>query len=366
MVSKRQAILIVLIVLIATKFERLPSLISLTLMQDGIILLIVLGILDVLFLGFALNFFNEFNDRGDLYNLASESWGKGGAKVLYFILFCYLIVVAVLPFESVHDFFANNLFNELNYALFGLIFLITVVFFANKGLKTLGRTIEIFSLLIFISLAFILVIGLMTGDLTNILPLNNSSFSVFVSEFARDTLWFGSFWIMFLLTGKVKLQKNDKITLNLIIPYAVFCVFVIPGFYLGFYSIYNNLAGYQTNAISAITQFAFLNLDLGRVDWFLVLFEQVSTIISTAIYIYLAGVCFCRVFNIKKEQIVEFIIGLALFLLDVFVFKEINTSALNFREITHYFCIFVNYLLPFAIILTFKRKKQDKRSKAYV
>ena len=147
---------------------------------------------------------------------------------------------------------------------------------------------------------------------------------------------------------------------------CIICVFVIPGFYLGFYSIYNNLAGYQTNAISAITQFAFLNLDLGRVDWFLVLFEQVSTIITTAVYIYFSGVCFCKVFNIKREQVVEVIIGLALFLLDVFVFKEINTSALNFREITHYFCIFVNYLLPFALILTIKRKNLVKRRKAHV
>jgi|GEM_PF-6553726 len=344
--NKRQAIILVAICALATKLQRLPSLLSLTVMQDGWIVLLALGFADILFACLALWFFNAFNNVGTFYEVFEKIYGKVISKILFIVLFAYFLISAVLPFEAIHDLFANMLFNQINYNYFGLIFIGVLIFSSAKGLQMMGRQIEIYTALVTVGIVGVLAFGLFSADFSKILPAGHTDFSVFINEAARSSLWYGDFMIIFLLTGRVNLKKGENLWLGILLPFASVLLLIVPLAYVAFYSLYNNLAGFQSSAISSLTQFSLLSLDIGRIDWFFVLFEQVSTILSASIYIYLAAECFSQVFAIKRPLFIITLIALVLFLADVFIFKNLTTSPLLFRQVFYVFALIWNYVLP--------------------
>lgn len=351
MVNKRQATILVIICALAAKLQRLPSLVSYTVGRDGYIVFFMLGLFDVLFLMLAIWFFNRNNNKGTLKDVLDNSYGTAVSRILLFMLFCYFMIIAILPSVAIRDLFANILFDQINYNYFGLIFLFVIIFMAVKGLQTLGRQGEIYVGILAFSVIGVLLLGLSSTRLERILPVLDIDYEILIGEMLRDTLWFGDYMILYFLTGQVSLKKNEKLGAGIVIPYAVVVLIIIPVAYVVFYTIYNNLAGFQTNAISSLTQFSLLTLDIGRIDWFLVLFEQISTILASSIYILIASTCFCQAFSIKKPMIPIIIFATAIFVVDLFVFSNINTSMPQYRQFFYIYSMIVIYLLPFVFTI---------------
>ena len=147
--------------------------------------------------------------------------------------------------------------------------------------------------------------------------------------------------------------------------FAYFCAIflIVPLACACYYSLYGNVVGYQTNAISSLTQFSLLELDIGRVDYFLVLFEQISTIISASAYLYFASLCFCKAFNITKLVWVALVVGTINYLLDIFVFRNASSSAMGYRDVLYVFMLIINFVVPLIFVFSsiiFMRKKKVK------
>ena len=115
--------------------------------------------------------------------------------------------------------------------------------------------------------------------------------------------------------------------------------------------------------ITDISEFSLLNLEIGRLDWFLMLGVQTSTIIACAIDVYLASYNFAKVFDIKKSYKISIVIVAIVYLLDVFVFKNITNSAVVVSMISRWFALVVQYILPllvFIVAICYSRKKGGK------
>lgn len=365
MINRHQAIILIMICVLATKLQRLPSIISYSVGRDGWIVFIILGLLDLLYLSVSLWFFNRHNESTNLFEVLEKSVGKFFARLLILFLSVYFFIMAILPFAAIHDLFANILFDELNYTYFGLIFLFVVMFMALKGIQTLGRQGEIYVGIIGFGIIGVLLLSIPVTQIDRILPILDISASKMIMEVIHDSLWFGDFMIIFFLTGMVNMRKKEKLGWRLFLPYSIIVLLIIPASYIVYYSIYNNLAGYQTNAISSLTQFSLLTLDIGRVDWFLVLFEQISTILSSSVFIFISATCLCKTFGIKKQTIPIILISIALFIIDVFVFVNMDLFIPRFREVVYMFCLFINYVLPFIFMicsLIFAKKEKKQKS----
>ena len=128
MVNKRQAILLILICAISTKIQRLPSMISLGVGRDAWLIVLALGLIDTIFLAFALWFFNRHNSTHLAFDVVKNSMGNFMGRVVCFALFLYFGLKSILPSEAIHDLFANVLFDTLDFKFFGLILLGVVVF----------------------------------------------------------------------------------------------------------------------------------------------------------------------------------------------------------------------------------------------
>ena len=76
MINKRQAILLILICAISTKIQRLPSMISLGVGRDAWLIVLALGLIDMIFLAFALWFFNRHNSTHSTFDVVKNSMGN--------------------------------------------------------------------------------------------------------------------------------------------------------------------------------------------------------------------------------------------------------------------------------------------------
>lgn len=348
MINKRQFVILVLICVVATKLQRMFSVLSLKAGRDGWLILMIVGAVDILFLMFSLWFFNRHNNSNiSTFDVIGQAFGRPFKFISYIAISAYFIVIAVLPFVATHDLFANVLFDQLDYSIFGIFYCLVVFFVALRGLQTMGRQGEIYFYVIALGFVGIAVLGFFSTDLSRIFPVFDIDASTLLGAIMELTIWFGDYIIVFFLVGKVDLKKGEKVWWSLIIPFAVIMLVIGPLLYAVFYGIYNNLAGFQNNAASSLTQFSLLALDIGRVDWFLVLFEQISTIFSSSVFIFIGATCFCSAFGIKKITIPAIVLTVALFLVDILLFIDMSKAVPIFIETFDIFEIVMNCLFPF-------------------
>lgn len=375
--TKRQALFLMTICLLASKVQRLPSLVASANGRHGYLVFLLLGGIDILMLLVCL-LFNKLAGKQTTYLVLQKTSGAFFTKLIYILFAVYFFFNCILPYEAVHDLFANILFDHLSWPLYSLILVGSVLFVSSRGLKNIGRLSEVFFYLIIGSLLFLLIMGACTTDFHRIMPIYDIQGKVLLETCFNYNIWFGDFLIIYMFVGKTK-QSDGKMGWPFIVVY-IGLILLITFTYMVFYGLYENLASDQNSLISSISQFALLGLDIGRVDWFLVLFFQISTILSSSCYLYLAGYCLFEVFSshkasqVSKEEkehkeakkllIILSVLVLAIYLLDVYLFKSNHEGVAIMANITKYFGVFMVILLPIilliiGIVYSKKRKKQD-------
>lgn len=352
MINKRQAILLILLCTLSTKLERLPNIVSVMARQDGWLVLLICGFIDCLMLLVAIWFFNRHNNKKEgAFEVLKFGAGNFFARFLYFFVAVYFMAKTVLPFEAVRELFASVLFDKVNYVYFGILFVAVTIFVVNRGIRTIGREAEIYMPLVFIGAVGIVILGITSANFSRLLPLFTTRPNVIIEEVLKCSPWFGDYLILFIISGMVDMKKGDKIGASLFFSYFCVVCLIVPLCVAIFYSLYGEAVGYQTNAISSITQFSLLEFDIGRVDYFLVLFEQLSVIISASAYLYFAAFCFCKSLGIKKLVWVAIAVGTINYLLDVFLFRNTSSSVLGFREFLYIFMLIINFAVPLIFIV---------------
>lgn len=345
--TERQSIYLLIICSLATKVQTLPSLIAGDLGRFGWLYFLVLGVIDVLFVLLALYINNMANGK-TLYEMLEVTIGRLGAKIVSILFAGYFIFSAILPYEALHNVFANILFEDLSWPLFSILLVLAVFYLGSRGLKTIGRVSELYFRIIAICFIALLAISFSTASLNRLLPLRELNVGTFALTSFNYSFWFGDFLLVLMFMGKVKQSKKLPLKMSL----AFICeIILIVIAYIIFYGIYGNLTLYQNNMITDISEFSLLNLEIGRLDWFLMLGVQTSTIIACAVDIYLASYNFAKVFDIKKSYKVTIFAVAIVYLLDVFVFKNITNSAVVVSSISRWVALAVQYVLPIFILI---------------
>lgn len=361
--TKRQALFLITICLTVNKVQRLPSLISSNLGRHGFLFFLLMGCVDILFLLLAL-WFNKKSNGRTTYQMCENAGGKFFAKLIFILFGVFYLANALLPYEAVHDIFANILFDFLSWETYSLVFAITIFFIANKRLRNIGRVGEIFYYIIAISFVALFFLGATTTNYQRILPFADLDFSQLASTCFEYSLWFGDFLIIYLFVGKIK-EDNKKLGGSLIIAYSI-CVVIVSFVYVVFYGLYEHLSASQNSLISAISQFSLLNLEIGRIDWFLVLFFQTGTVIASGLYLYLASGCIKEVLGIKDKKYIVLVLVVLIYLADIFIFKNVRDGVSIIASISKYFAISMIVFMPIILLITqcVANKKQSREYNA--
>lgn len=364
--TKRQAVFLIIICLVANKMQRLPSLISTNVGRHGWLAFLVMGTLDSLFLLLALRF-NKKAKNHTTYQICEKAGGKIYAKIIFSLMAVYFLANSLLPYEAVHDLFANILFDQLSWNIYGIILALSVFFISSRGLKNLGRLGEIYFCLIGVSFIILLVLGATTTNYYHILPIQEIEADEFIKTCLEYNLWFGDFILIYIFVGKIKYDEKP-LGWPCVLTFCI-TVLLISFAYVVYYGLYENLSINQNNLISSISQFSLLALDIGRIDWFLVLFFEVSTVIASSVYVFLTAYCVCKIIGIKNKKLVCFLTAAIIYFLDIFIFKSVQAGASAIASVSKYFALFMIILFPIIMQITVwvfnhKQKNQEEKLKS--
>lgn len=360
--SARQFYIMLAICVITMKMQKMPCLVAGALGKDAWLLFLAYGVINII--GIILVFF--ILKRIDIKNVLKSS-NNTLFNILKFILMLitilYFLVQAVLMYEHIHDLFANTLFDNLSWSFFSLFLLFAVFFQAHRGIENIGLNLELYTWIIIVPLIILMLLGVSQTDFSVILPVETIDLKNVLGNLKQFSCWFGDFFLILYLGIKAKDIKLSKTlwVYTLSILFMAFLVVVFVG-------IYDKTAPLAPGLISVISEQSLLDLSLGRVDWFLILFTEMGAILACSVNLYFANFCMHIAFPKAKPIYLKFFNAVVLYVLDVFLLVDLNKKINFFCGIMSSVTILViavTFLILFIIAISGKYKnKQENLNKA--
>lgn len=362
-ITHRQAILLFIICTISSKMQVLPTLFSSDVGKDLWIVLLFGGVIDVVFL-FLTILINRLCPNLTIHDLLRQTFGKAVSFIVVVAFFVYFICTAILPFEAVRDVFASNLFDSITWQLFSLFLVFCVGYLAFSGLRTIGRGAELYGFIIFFCVIALVILGATSADFSNILPVFKQPTNNILSSYLNHSIWFGDYMIFFVLTGRIKPDKTRLKYTDVLYYVGVLCIYAAA--YITFYCLYTVSAGSRASLLSSISAFSLLTLDVGRIDWFLVLLSQIASVISCATYVYCASDCIYQITSKRNFGLCVVFSVIILYLADIFLFKNIDQGIEFYSRYTGIASFAIQIIVPIiclisAIIVKIKNQKQRRK-----
>ena len=355
-ISEKQAVILFAIIIIATKFQRFPSLIAQLFGRDGWLVILLIAVVEFLFLFLLIKFFSRLNKK-TIYQTFKEKYGVVGQIFVALVLMVYFYLMCILTYKSNHEFFAKTLFDKLPWEFYSIILIFLLFIMANGGINAIGRTSELLSVAIGFGLFFAIVLGLVDANFVRLLPVLDVDIKQFGQDIIKMIPWFGDFMYLLPLFGFVRVGEGNgkKFGRSMVLTYVISSVVVIL-FYAVFYCLNGNLSIFQSSGLSSITQYTLIGLGIGRPDWFLVLFAFLATILCTAYTAWAFTYAMSKLFNIKMKWWI-IVIGLVLLYVgDVFLLPNIEVAINFYENYVSIFMLITNIILPLVFIASSKRR----------
>ena len=337
--SARQFYIILAISVITMKMQKLPPLVAGELGKDTWLFFLVYALINII--GIVLVFY--ILKRLDIKTVLKESKNKF-FNILRFVLMLvtllYFLVQAILVYEHIQGLFANTLFDSLSWPFFSLLLLFAVFFLAHRGVENLALNYELYTWIIVTSLVLLSIFGATQADYSAILPIETINFKMILSKLQMFSCWFGDFFLVLYLGIKAKDIKLSK-TLFVYILSMLFVTFLV----IIFIGIYDKVAPIAPGLISVISEQSLLDLSIGRLDWFLILFAEIGAILTCGLNLYFANLCLQSAFPKAKAFYLKIFNIVVLYVLDIFILVDLNAKI-------KFFCNFMCYVTNVVSVLT--------------
>ncbi len=329
--SSRQFYIMLAISVIAMKMQKLPSLVVGELGKDAWLLFLVFALINII--GIVLVFF--IFKRIDLKNVLkpSKNFFFNILRIILLIAtLLYFLVQSILVYEHIQALFSNTLFDDLSWSFFSLLLLFTVYFLAHRGIENIALNYELYTWIIIIPLVVLTVFGVTQTDFSALLPFETISLGSVLSKVQMFNCWFGDFFLVLYLGIRVKDIKLSK-TLFVYILSMIFMTFLV----VVFTGIYGCVAPNAPGLISVISEQSLLDVSIGRLDWFLILFTEMGAILTCSVYLYFANLCLHSIFSRARSFYLKFFNVAVLYVLDIFILVDLNAKV-------KFFCGFMSKL----------------------
>ena len=357
MTSKQFYILLALFV-ISLKVQKLPCFMFDAVGKDSYLLFlmfIAVNLVGILMAVFVL----KINKQLKVQNKKVGKFVLVFQKMLYALSVFYFIVQALLLYEHIQDLFSNTLFDNMPWWIFSLLLLFAVFYLAHSGIKNIALGGELYIVLIVFSY---IVIGILSGihtDFSNVLPFETIKMSSLADNFVKFNTWFGDFFVILFLGNKAKDFKLGKTLLTYILS-TMFVVFLV----VCFNGIYLENTALQAGMISEITERSMIGMNIGRIDWFLILITEIGAIISCGLMLFFAQDSARKVFCKTKSIFIEIALAFVIYYFDIFYLVDMHAKRNFFYGFVSYYAISLKVsatvlLFLMAVIYFFKDRKTE-------
>jgi hypothetical protein len=100
-----------------------------------------------------------------------------------------------------------------------------------------------------------------------------------------------------------------------------------------------------------------LGLNVGRIDWFLILFAEIGAILTCSVYLYYSNTCAKTAFPKCNSFMISLIIIAILYFMDVFYFVDMSAKLKFFNgALSHVVFVFQLLIIAVLFVLSFRQK----------
>ena len=277
------------------------------------------------------------------------------AYIVYIALAAFILVRIVYCFQEAYSFFLENLYDELNIFVFILPVLFISVFLASKGIRTIGRTLEITIWVILAGMVLALLSNTEFIDPTQNMPYFENGLKPILNGSVKSIFLFGSTLSLILLVGKV--DSSQKLVKNTTLICGIGSIIMILACFV-FYSVFGNSMQYVLFSLSEYSQFDPYILELQRLIWLTAVLDVAKLFCATLCLTFFLNQCLTEPFKIKSSLIPIVIASLIIVVLgvvthfDTIIWFDITKSYLT------YFTLGLMALIVFICVLLIRRKNE--------
>lgn len=354
-ISIRQTSILCCFVFVGLKLVSLPSILYRLNNTGGIITAMFFFIAEIVFLILALRCKQKFPDLS-LYELVQKHLGKIIAKTVYLLLLFFFLFKIILLLNENLQFLLNLLDEEMTMYLILIALLPLYNALAYNGLRSIGRTAEIFFKFIVVGFIICLLLSEVRFETSKLGPVFTEGFSGFVSSVFNSSFWFSDFIFIFVILDKVKLEPN---MIKKIMPRLLLFMTVLGLLLFSYFRLFHETSFLYRNAIADVTQFRRKIGNVGNVDIFSILVYTLTTIFQGAIYFYCLKLCYEKLFGYAHKFHSLIIADILILLSQFLIFKNLGIIAKFSIEVLSYYSILIYGFVVIYVgaLLLFSKKK---------
>ena len=288
-VSYAEGALLGVVLVIATKFCTLPSVLAGLAKSKAVWAAAILTSVE-----FSTAFFSlKTARRGGLQALSLPNGVKVGFYLFFLLFFAFKLAAFT---REISTYYALSLFENAPVLPIGILLLAACSLLSSKGYAAVGRMMEIFVWLFVFVFLFVVIFTRTEGNLFNALAIVNPDCSGLGKGVFGGLGWFGDTAVLSLLdlsgvqtasqkeTNLPTPMERNKAKRRIAFAAALFCFLTIVIFYAVFTSVYGNAAKMTDYAFIKLSAFKANTDELGSADWpVIVLWSIVTTLYLTLI-----------------------------------------------------------------------------------
>lgn len=354
--TARQFYVILFIMVISLKVQKLPSLIAESLEKDTYAVVLFYLLVNLIFICLAFLILKK-SKNFTLKKTTKNLFLKALKTVLLVGVSIYFLSQTLLLYESIQNLFSHVLFYELPWTMFSLMLAFAVFYLAFSGIENISLNFELYAGIIILAYIVISIFGGTKTDFASVLPLSTINVKEVFDTMIDYNIWFGDFFLVLCL-GKYTPHAKLKWTA---LVYTVAMLFVAL-LYIEFYGIYEGYTPMKPSLISVLSEQSMLGVNIGRIDWFFILFAEIGTILSAGACLYFSkqGLCFAFA-KLKSSHALLILTGIIYFV-DIFYLVDIFKQEELFSKLLPEVMLILKLVSFFVLLLMILKKKTKEKT----
>ena len=261
--TSRQLGMMLCISIISLKFVYFPAIVSSYARNDAYLSVFIGLVIDFALLAIIICVGKYFPDK-TLKDIMSNYYGKIVYYLVAGILFFYCIFKSLLAVKEVHHYFLEFLYEDFTWLWFATPIIMLVAYVCAKGLRSVGRTVEILFVIIALGVVITVLVPIKDVNITYLEPFLSHPKGVIDGIF-HTVFAYADFIIVALTLGDV--TQNDGYDKK-ILKYALFTYIFVAIFMVIFVGLFKNIGIYKPYAFSDMPMYTDLPNNSARLDWF--------------------------------------------------------------------------------------------------
>lgn len=358
--TSKQAALLCSVIIFSSKLLLLPSLFY-EANKFGAILSLVILLLFELALLFLLLKVKEKYKNISFYELFSKRIGVVLTKIIYFILFAFFLFKVVYILQESYVFLRQSLYTDAPIIVYLICILPIISALAYKGLKALGRTLEIFYLAILAFIVFCLFSWIINVTNFTFTILSNNGINGLINGIFNYSFWFGDFIFLFFLIDKFKLEKNGK---KHIYSYSIASMVILLLLFFSYFFMYQSTSASHNSALLDLIQFSTNFGTLGKFDIVPIMAIMFIIYFQMSLFLFCAKESISKVIPFGHKAQPFIVLNLLLILSSFLFYNNSNNLIIFYGSHIISLSIFVNYLIPilfFIFLINYKVPKKKEK-----